>query len=55
MSRYDSLSHPVYMTFFKRGVWEVQFVEADLKTPLPKTLTFTGPKKIRQIARRGEA
>jgi hypothetical protein len=33
----------------------VQFLEADLKTPLPKELTFTDPDKIRELARRGEA
>jgi hypothetical protein len=31
MSRYDRPSHQVYMYFFKRGGWEVQFLEADLK------------------------
>jgi hypothetical protein len=55
MSRYDRPSHPVYMYFFKRGGWQVQFLEADLKTPLPRKLTFTGPEKIRELARRGEA
>ena len=29
------------MYFFKRGGWQVQFLEADLKTPLPRKLTFT--------------
>jgi hypothetical protein len=55
MSRYDRPSHKVYMYFFKRGGWEVQFTEADLKTPLPRKLTFTDPEKIRELARRGEA
>jgi hypothetical protein len=27
----------------------------DLKTPLPKKLTFADPEKIRELARRGEA
>jgi hypothetical protein len=31
MSRYDHPSHQVYMYFFQRGGWEVQFLEADLK------------------------
>jgi hypothetical protein len=35
--------------------WQVQFLEADLKTPLPRKLTFTDPEKIREVARRGEA
>ena len=55
MSRYDRPSHQVYMYFFKRGGWQVQFLEADLKTPLPRKLTFTDPEKIRELARRGEA
>jgi hypothetical protein len=34
MSRYDRPSHRVYMYFFQRQGWQVQFLEADLKTPL---------------------
>jgi 2-hydroxychromene-2-carboxylate isomerase len=41
------------MYFFKRGGWQVQFLEADLKTSLPRKLTFTDPEKIREMARRG--
>ena len=55
MSRYDRPSHRVYMYFHYRSGWQVQFLEADLKTPLPRTLTFTDPEKIRELARRGEA
>jgi hypothetical protein len=55
MSRYDRPSHQVYMYFFKRGGWEVQFLEPDLKTPLPRKLTFTDPQKIRELAKRGGA
>ena len=40
MSRYDRPSHRIFMTFFYRAGWQVQFVEADLKTPLPRTFTF---------------
>ena len=43
------------MTFFLREGWYVQFLEADLKTSLPRTLTFADPEKIRELARRGEA
>jgi hypothetical protein len=43
------------MSFFFRSGWQVQFLEADLRTPLPKKLTFTDPDKIRELARRGEA
>jgi hypothetical protein len=55
MSRYDRPSRRVYCTFFFRKGWQVQFCEADLKTPLPRTLTFADPEKIRELARRGEA
>lgn len=55
MARYDRPSHRVYMTFFLREGWYVQFCEADLKTPLPWTFTFADPEKIRELARRGEA
>jgi len=55
MSRYDRPSHQVYMYFFKRGGWQVQFLEADLRTPLPRKVTFSDPEKIRELARRGEA
>jgi hypothetical protein len=33
----------------------VQFLESDLKTPLPRTFNFTDPEKIKELARRGEA
>ena len=55
MSRYSHPSHRVFMTFFHRKGWQVQFVEADLKTPLPRMFTFADPEKIRELARRGEA
>jgi hypothetical protein len=55
MSRYTTANHSVYMTFFFRSGWQVQFTEGDLKTPLPGTFTFADPEKIRELARRGEA
>lgn len=55
MSRYERPSHRVYCYFFFRQGWQVQFTEADLKTPLPKKLTFADADKIRELARRGEA
>ena len=55
MSRYDRTTHQVYMYFFLRSGWQVQFLLPDLKTPLPKKLTFADPEKIREMARRGEA
>ena len=35
--------------------WQCQFLEADLKTPLPRQLTFTDPAKIVEMAQRGGA
>jgi hypothetical protein len=55
MSRYDQPSHRVYMSFFLRSGWQVQGLDADLKTPLPRKLTFSDPEKMRELARRGEA
>src|SRR5580692_4958693 len=55
MSRYDRPSHRVYMSFFLRSGWQVQFLEPDLKTPLPRKFTFADAEKIRELARRGEA
>ena len=43
------------MSFVYRKGWQVHFVEADLKTPLPRTFSFADPEKIRELARRGEA
>ena len=55
MSRFSKPSHKIYMTFFQREGWYVQFLEADLKTPLPRTFNFTDPEKIKELAKRGEA
>jgi hypothetical protein len=33
----------------------VSFLEADARTPLPRSFIFTDPEKIRELARRGEA
>ena len=55
MSRFERPSHRVYMSFMFRHDWQVQFLEADLKTPLPRKLIFAHPDKIREMARRGEA
>jgi hypothetical protein len=40
------------MTFFLRRVWHCQFLEADLKTPLPRALNFRSAEKILQLAER---
>jgi len=43
------------MSFMLPKGWQVQFLEPDLKTPLPRRLTFAHADKIRELARRGEA
>jgi len=43
------------MAFFLRQGWQVQFLEADLKRPLPRRFTFDNPEKIKELARHGEA
>jgi hypothetical protein len=55
MSRYEKTSHQVYMYFFLRSGWQVQFLLPDLKTPLPRKLIFKDPDKIRELVRRGGA
>jgi hypothetical protein len=55
MSRYDRPRHQVYLYFVRRDGWYCQFLEPDLKTPLPKKVTFAHADKIRELARRGEA
>jgi hypothetical protein len=37
------------MSFLFRQGWQVQFLEADLKTSLPRKLTFADPEKIREL------
>jgi hypothetical protein len=34
---------------------QVQFLEVEPETPLPRRLTFSDPDKIRELAKRGEA
>ena len=45
--------HRVYLSFQDRHGWQCQFLEADLKTPLPKRLHFTSPDKIIELVERG--
>jgi hypothetical protein len=40
------------MAFFLRYGWHCQFLESDLKTPLPKKLNFKSADKILQLAER---
>ncbi len=55
MSRYDRPSDRVYMSFFFRKDWQIQFLEADLKTPLPRKLTFNATQRRLGSWRGGEA
>ncbi len=43
----------MYMHFMFRKGWLCQFLEEDLRTPLPRTLNFTDEQKIWEIAKRG--
>ena len=44
--------HRVYMFFMVRDGWSCQFMEEDLKTHLPKRMSFRDAAKIYEIARR---
>lgn len=41
------------MHFMLRQGWYCQFVEEDLKTPLPRKFTFDDPAKVIELAARG--
>ena len=41
------------MHFMMRQGWYCQFLEADLKTPLPKKLTIVDSRKLLEMAERG--
>ena len=43
------------MHFMLREGWYCQFLEEDLKTPLPRKLVLDSPEKIMEMARRGGA
>jgi len=45
--------HRVYMHFMLRDGWYCQFLEEDLKTPLPRKVTLDDPAKIYEMAERG--
>jgi hypothetical protein len=45
-------THRVYVHFMRRDGWYCQFLEADLKTSLPRRLHFKGPEKIREMYER---
>ena len=43
----------VYMFFQCRSGWQCQFLEQDLKTPLPRKLHFAPPDKVIELVERG--
>jgi hypothetical protein len=45
----------VYMFFMHRSGWYCQFLESDLKTPLPRKFNFASADKVRELAERGGA
>jgi hypothetical protein len=45
--------HRVYMSFQCRYGWHCQFLEADLRTPLPRRLHFTSADKVIEVVQRG--
>jgi len=45
----------VYLSFMRNTGWYCQFLEADLKTSLPRKFTFATPDKILQLAERAGA
>ena len=44
--------HRVYLFFMLRNGWHCQFLEPDLKTPLPLKLTFSSPDKLLELFER---
>jgi len=44
--------HRVYLYFMLREGWHCQFLEQDLKTPLPRKLTFATPEKLIEMFER---
>ena len=43
----------IYMSFMLRDGWRCQFLEADLKTSLPRKVTLDSPAKLIKMAERG--
>jgi hypothetical protein len=41
------------MYFLFRNGWQCQFLEKDLKTPLPRKLCFATPDKVIELVKRG--
>jgi hypothetical protein len=45
--------HRVYLSFQCRNGWHCQFLEQDLKTPLPRKLHFKSAEKVIKLVTRG--
>jgi hypothetical protein len=45
--------HRVYMSFQTQNGWQCQFLEQDLKTPIPFRLNLVRQEKLFEIAERG--
>jgi len=45
--------HRIYMSYMLTKGWYCQFLEEDLKTPLPRKLTLSSPDKLMEMAERG--
>ena len=45
--------HRIYMSYTLTKGWYCQFLEVDLKTPLPRRLTLEDPQKLIEMAERG--
>ncbi len=43
----------IYMHFMLRNEWHCQFLEEDLKTPLPRSVGFSDEAKLFEMAERG--
>ena len=49
----EEVRHRVYLSFQCRCGWQCQFLEQDLKTPLPRKLRFASPDKVVELVERG--
>jgi hypothetical protein len=49
MATDNETHHKVYMSFFERIGWTVQFLEPDLKTPIGRIRTFSDADKVREL------
>ena len=49
----QDVRHRVYMSFQCRYGWHCQFLEQDLKTPLPRKLHFKSAEKVIELVARG--